>query len=71
MRESSTYQMILEEGAIEWTKRMIQRLGRKRFGEPDEATLAAVRATTDLARLEQLLERVYDVSSWQEVLQTQ
>jgi hypothetical protein len=70
MRESSAYQLILEEGAAEGAQKILLGLGRKRFGQPDEATRAAVVAITDFARLEQLVERVYDTSSWEELLQT-
>ena len=46
------------------------RLGRKRFGEPDEATQTALRSITDLERLERMSERLLDVAGWEELLQT-
>jgi hypothetical protein len=70
MRESSTYQPILEEDGIEVMKRIILRLARERFGEPDEATRAAMWAIADLPRLERLGGHLVDVTSWQELLQT-
>ena len=48
----------------------LMRLGRKRFGEPDEATRSALQGTTDVERLERLGERLFEVVSWQELLQT-
>jgi predicted transposase YdaD len=70
MRESSTYQAILEEGeAIAFRKVVLSR-GRRRWGEPDAATRSALEALTDVQRLEALSERVDTVSGWQELLAT-
>jgi hypothetical protein len=70
MRESTTYQFILDEGRAEGSQRVLLRQGRKRFGEPDAATQALLRAVTDLDRLDRMAERILEVSSWQELLQT-
>jgi hypothetical protein len=45
-------------------------LGRRRFGEPDEAKRLALRDITDLERLDRLSERLLEVATWQELLQT-
>lgn len=68
MRESSTYQAILDEGRLEEAQLILLRQGQKRFGAPDRETRATIVAMTDLARLEALTERLLDVSSWQELL---
>src|SRR5436305_11881636 len=68
MRESSTYQLILEEGALNHARRLLLRLGTRKFGAPDEATAAVVNALTDLERLDRLAERVSEASSWAELL---
>lgn len=76
MRESVTYQAILdegreegrEEGRIDEVKRMIIRLGQKWLGAPGENATATLAALTDLERLELLLERLKDVRSWDELL---
>lgn len=68
MEESVTYQAIVRRGRIEGTRRLILRLGRKRFGPPDEAATAALNAIADVQRLEDLGERLLDVGSWQELL---
>ena len=72
MRGSDTYQAILEEGRAEGQIKGMQclllRQGRKLFGEPDEATAAAVQAITAPDRLEYLSERLLEVNSWQELL---
>ena len=48
---------------------MLLRQGRKKLGEPDEATLRALRDISDLDRLERLSDRLLEASTWQEVLQ--
>jgi predicted transposase YdaD len=84
MRESSTYQKILsegrqeglaegrqeghEEGVLHGEQRAVLRVGRKRLGEPDAATVAAVQAVTELERLNLMLDRVTEVESWTELL---
>ena len=72
MRESVTYQAILEEGReegrVEELHRMILRLGRVRFGDADEAVRHQIEAIRDLKTLEDLLERLVVVSNWAELL---
>jgi predicted transposase YdaD len=80
MKESSTYQYILAEGRAEGQalgraegraegmQKTLLLLGRKRFGPPDAATRKALKAITEVSRLEQLSERLLEVASWQELL---
>jgi hypothetical protein len=70
MRESDTYQAILDEGRAEGARRVLLNQGRKRFGEPDEATRRALQAIDNLDRLDRLSDRLLGVSTWQELLQT-
>jgi predicted transposase YdaD len=82
MRDSDTYQAILDEGRAEGliqgeargraeeARQLLLRLGRKRLGEPEATVEATVRAIDDLERLELLAERVSDVKSWPELLAT-
>ncbi len=58
------------EGRVEGLQRALLRVGRKKFGEPEEATRLALLGITDLERLEGLSERLLDVASWQELLQS-
>jgi hypothetical protein len=72
MKESSTYQAILEEGEAKglWPKQ------KKCSGfrvttlsvPPDARTAAAIERLNDLTRLEDLLHRVHSVTSWLELL---
>jgi predicted transposase YdaD len=76
MKESVTYQAIVAEGlaegrmqgAVEEAQKALLLAGRKPFGEPDEATTSAIRSIHDLPRLEQMLTRLFDANSWQELL---
>ena len=76
MKESSTYQAILEEGraegevrgAVAEAKKVLRFLGEDAFGPPDARTYAAIERLNDLPQLEELLRRVRSASSWQELL---
>jgi hypothetical protein len=74
MRESDTYQAILDEGRaegrVQGAQRALLHFGRKKLGEPDEATRDALLGITDLDRLDRLTDRLLEVSTWQELLQT-
>lgn len=90
MRDSETYQAILDEGRAEGilmgenkgraegrtegqaeeARKLLLRLGRKHLGEPAATVEAAVRAITDVERLEVLVERLTEIASWQDLLQT-
>jgi hypothetical protein len=70
MHESSAYQLILDEGRIDALQKTLLRQGRRRFGPPTEAATTTVNGITDLERLERKTERLFDVSNWQELLDT-
>lgn len=70
MRESSTYQYILEEGRTEEARKVVLRLGRKYLGAPRKAIQTAFEGITDLERLERMIDRAADASSWDDLLQT-
>jgi hypothetical protein len=72
MKESSTYQAILEEGrtegAVAEARKLLRAAGERSFGPLDARTTAAINRIEDLARLEQLFDRLPTVGSWQELL---
>ena len=76
MKESTTYQAIIEEGRVEGEARgeargernLILLIGGKRFGEPSAATLAQLEAIAIPAELERLAVRLLEVESWGELL---
>ena len=74
MKESVTYQAIVEEGKIEGKVEARQedllQLGRRRFGMPNPAAETALRGIADADRLARLIEALLDVSSWEELLAT-
>lgn len=84
MRESSTYQAILDEGRVEGrvegraegvvegrveeARAILLRQGRKRFGVPDERVQRTLEGISSRERLEELSERLLDVATWDELL---
>jgi predicted transposase YdaD len=76
MKESVFYQMVLEEGEakgekrwkVEEARRILLQMGERRFGPPNPALVATIEATDSIDRLEKWLFRLFDVSSWEELL---
>lgn len=68
MKESPTYQAIVEEGIIKDRQDVLLQQGRKKFGPANEATITAVRNITDFECLSALTDRILDVSRWEELL---
>ncbi len=74
MKESVTYQAILQEGEAKGMLRARQddllRLGRRRFGVPSADTETALRGVADAERLTRLVDALLEVSGWDELLAT-
>jgi predicted transposase YdaD len=72
MQESTTYQRILRDGRVEEARRIVLRLGTRRFHEPDAATITVLEGIKDIDRLEALSDRILDpnVQGWGELLET-
>ena len=76
MRDSSTYQAIVEEGLVRGRaegriageRRLLLLLGEARLGPPDAVTRARVDALSDVDEVERLARRVLTASSWAELL---
>ncbi len=84
MKESSTYQAILEEGrtagrlegrlegrsegAVAEARKLLRLIGDDAFGPPDARTAMAIDRIDDLGRLEDLLKRLRTAGSWRELL---
>jgi predicted transposase YdaD len=76
MEESSTYQAIvrkglqqgLQQGRIEEAREVVLLQGEARFGPPDDATREAINAMSDLGQLHELLLRLANTASWQELV---
>ncbi|MDY3556436.1 hypothetical protein R5W24_005602 [Gemmata sp. JC717] len=78
LEDSTTYQLILSKGlaqgeargAVAEAQRLLLLQGQERFGAPDPAAEAALRAVTDRNRLEQLARRVLTATGWSDLLAT-
>ena len=86
MEDSVTYQAILRkgraaglaegkaegmaEGKVKEAKQIVLRMGRKRLGPPAPHVVEAIEAIDELGRVEVLVDRLLDVSSWDELLAT-
>jgi hypothetical protein len=64
----TTYDRGLEQGEVRGAQRALLRLGRRKFDEPSPEILIQLRQISDVDRLESLVARVFDVSSWEELL---
>jgi predicted transposase YdaD len=79
MKNSTFYQSIVEEGVekgrvegrIEGAHETLLRQGRRRFGEPNTATVEHILSETSLERLNDLLDRILAVESWEELVREQ
>ena len=68
MQESVTYQAIVEEGQIKEARKIILRMGKKKYGRPPAAVTRALESTQDLDRLERLSDRLLTAASWTDLL---
>ena len=72
MRESVTYQIILEEGReegrVQEARALIRDLGTQKMGSPDAATVASIEAVDDLEMLHRMSRAVLHANTWQELL---
>src|SRR5207248_1225546 len=71
MKESSTYQAILEEGraegAVAEAKKVLRLQGDEAFGPPDARTAAVIERLNNLPQLEDVLKRFRTAGSWQDL----
>jgi hypothetical protein len=70
MHESSTYMGIIDEGREQQTRRLILRLGQKHLGPIGESERTRLHGITDVDHLERLFDRVLEVKSWTDLLNT-
>ena len=76
IEESSVYQGIFAKGRAEGeamarvdeARENLLRQGRGKLGEPNEQALAQITAIMGLDRLHLLVDRILDVSTWDELL---
>ena len=76
MEDSVTYQSIKAkgkvegkaEGAIIEARKMIVRIGTKRFGKPTARVTSKLDSIQSVEKLEQLSDRLFEVETWDEFL---
>jgi hypothetical protein len=67
MKESVTYQAILEEGRLKEVRNILLLQGRDRFGVSSTESISLLFTETDLGRLEALAIRLLHVKTWEEL----
>ena len=70
VEESTTYQYIIEQGAIKEARTTVLNLGASKLGAPAKKVKAAIREVDDLPRLRRMVMNVLTAKSWNEVLET-
>lgn len=70
MEESDTYLAIIDEGREKNAKDTLLKQGSRRFGHASLAEESVLKALTDLERLDRMLDRIFDATSWQDLLDT-
>ena len=70
MKESTTYQAIVEEGRVQDRQEVLLQIGRKRFGQPSDSIKLALLSIKDMDRLARMSDSFLDVSSWDDLLNT-
>ena len=76
MRNTPGYQDIVDEGRVERraegelreARRMVARVGNRRLGAATGAVEARLETITSLAALETLVDRIFEVETWDELL---
>ena len=68
MRESVAYDIIMEEGAVLNTRKLILQQGSSLLGTPTPGQEAQLEAIENLPRLNRLLSRTLKVKSWDALL---
>lgn len=58
----------LEEGEVQGIRRSLLRVGRRKLLEPSPAIVARIGEIEEAERLASLIDRVFDVRSWEELL---
>lgn len=75
LEDSTTYQWIIQQGfakgETQEARKLVLRIGQRRFGEPTSAQRDTLTGILSLDRLERLADRVIDAVSWDDLLATQ
>jgi hypothetical protein len=77
IEESTIYQEIIQKGeargeaigAVKEARKVILKLGRKRFGAPNNQIKTALKSMVDIAEIDRLWDKLLDANSWKELLE--
>lgn len=58
----------LAKGSLQEAKALLVRLGQKKLGKPDAVSQASIEAMDNVQQVELLAESLFDVATWQELL---
>lgn len=67
-REDGPFWVFVQEGRAEGRRELLLALGREKFGPPSPEQEAAVKATTDPARLDDLAKKLLRAATWDDLL---
>jgi hypothetical protein len=56
------------EGKAEEAREILLSLGQKRLGQPDEGVRVRIAAISDPSRLNRLIHRIFDATTWDDLL---
>jgi hypothetical protein len=70
LEESTTYQAIVRKSRLAEARQILLDLGQERFGPGDNATLQTLNAIDAVKKIEELIKRILNVDSWQQLLQS-
>ena len=66
--ESSTFRRVHETGERVGLRKVLIRLGTKRFGTPTTTTVALIDTIEEVEQLQSMIERVMEANDWSEVV---
>ena len=58
----------IEKGRTEGVQATLIRQGTRKFGEPSQGDMARISAIRDRKHLENLADRIFDATTWEELL---
>ena len=70
VEDSTTYQYIIEQGALRGVRALLLEQGASKFGAPTEKVKASIQELEDLPRLKRMGLRVLTAKSWNDILKT-
>ena len=68
LESSSTFRHVHETGERVGLRKVLMRLGTKRFGTPTTTTVALIDAIEEVELLHRMIERVMEANDWSEVV---